>query len=225
MKKKSRATWLLAVLAVLALFVAACGDDGSDEGSDDTTSTTAASGAGGGNAALLEKATAKLNGQGSSFQDTFQQKVSSDFGLGRQGRRWLGHRSPTRRPVRRTAARPSPTRPSTSPAPTRAIKDEEKASFGDRKILYFPIIGGPIAVAYNLEGVDALNLDADTIAKIFQAEITTWDDPAIKADNPDADLPSTPDHGRAPLGRLRHDQQLHQVPGRRRARHLEARQR
>ena len=44
----------------------------------------------------------------------------------------------------------------------------------------------------NLEGVDTLNLSPDTIAKIFQAEITTWDDEAIAADNPEADLPSTP---------------------------------
>ena len=52
-------------------------------------------------------------------------------------------------------------------------------------------MAGPIAVAYNLKGVDKLNLSADTIAKIFQAQITTWNDPAIKADNPGVTLPST----------------------------------
>src|SRR4029077_13519385 len=65
------------------------------------------------------------------------------------------------------------------------------ASFGSRKILYFPTVGGPITVAYNVNGVDKLQLSADTIAKIFSAQVTTWDDPAIKADNPDASLPST----------------------------------
>ena len=40
-------------------------------------------------------------------------------------------------------------------------------------------------------GVDKLSLSADTIAKIFQAQITTWNDPAIKADNPGVTLPST----------------------------------
>ena len=72
-----------------------------------------------------------------------------------------------------------------------AIKPEEKGSFGSRKILYFPIVGGPIALAYNLTGVDKLRLSADTIAKIFQAQITTWNDPAIMADNPGVTLPST----------------------------------
>ena len=48
----------------------------------------------------------------------------------------------------------------------------------------------PIAVVYNLDGVDNLQLSPDTLAGIFAGKITKWDDPAIKADNPDADLPS-----------------------------------
>lgn len=55
----------------------------------------------------------------------------------------------------------------------------------------------PIAVIYNLEGVDELNLSPETLAGIFAGEITTWDDEAIVEDNPDADLPSeniTPVH-------------------------------
>ena len=49
----------------------------------------------------------------------------------------------------------------------------------------------PIAVVFNVEGVDSLNLTPKTIAAIFDGKITTWDDEAIKADNPDAKLPST----------------------------------
>jgi len=48
----------------------------------------------------------------------------------------------------------------------------------------------PIAVIFNVDGVDELNLSPDTLAGIFNNEITTWDDPAIAADNPDANLPS-----------------------------------
>src|SRR3712207_7622762 len=43
----------------------------------------------------------------------------------------------------------------------------------------------------NLEGVDSLNLTPTTIANIFSGAITTWNDPAIAADNPDATLPAT----------------------------------
>jgi phosphate transport system substrate-binding protein len=56
---------------------------------------------------------------------------------------------------------------------------------------YFPTVAAPITVAYNLDGVKNLKLSGDTIAKIFQRQITTWDDAAIKADNPGAKLPST----------------------------------
>ncbi len=48
----------------------------------------------------------------------------------------------------------------------------------------------PIAVVFNVEGVDSLKLAPRTVASIFQGKITTWDDAAIKADNPEAKLPS-----------------------------------
>ncbi|MEV5986070.1 phosphate ABC transporter substrate-binding protein PstS [Streptomyces sp. NPDC052051] len=54
-----------------------------------------------------------------------------------------------------------------------------------------PMVGGPIAVGYNLPGVDNLVLDAETLAKIFDGQIKKWDDAAIKKLNPDAKLPST----------------------------------
>ncbi|MEZ5098091.1 MAG: phosphate ABC transporter substrate-binding protein PstS [Nocardioides sp.] len=48
----------------------------------------------------------------------------------------------------------------------------------------------PIAVIFNVDGVDSLQLSPATLAGIFAGQITTWDDPAIAADNPDASLPS-----------------------------------
>ncbi|MFN8026522.1 MAG: phosphate ABC transporter substrate-binding protein PstS [Acidimicrobiia bacterium] len=57
--------------------------------------------------------------------------------------------------------------------------------------LYFPTVVAPITVSYNVSGVKSLNLSGDTIAKIFSGSITTWDDAAIKAENPKAKLPGT----------------------------------
>ncbi|WP_425831278.1 phosphate ABC transporter substrate-binding protein PstS [Streptomyces fractus] len=54
-----------------------------------------------------------------------------------------------------------------------------------------PMVGGPIAVAFNVSGVDNLTLDAKTLAQIFDSKISKWNDPAIKKLNPDAKLPST----------------------------------
>jgi phosphate transport system substrate-binding protein len=59
------------------------------------------------------------------------------------------------------------------------------------ELIQIPNYISPIAIIYNLPGVDSLQLSPETTAKIFKGEITTWDDPAIKADNPTADLPST----------------------------------
>lgn len=55
----------------------------------------------------------------------------------------------------------------------------------------FPVYVSPIAVAYNLPGVEDLQLSPATLAQIFAGDITSWDDPAIASDNPDASLPST----------------------------------
>ncbi|GHC79626.1 phosphate-binding protein PstS [Nocardiopsis terrae] len=49
-----------------------------------------------------------------------------------------------------------------------------------------------IAVVFNLEGIDSLNLRPDTLARIFNQDITRWNDPEIAQDNPEADLPDLP---------------------------------
>jgi phosphate transport system substrate-binding protein len=54
-----------------------------------------------------------------------------------------------------------------------------------------PLVFGPVALAYNLEGVDKLVVNADVLSKIFTGAITTWNDPAIGALNSGATLPDT----------------------------------
>ena len=54
-----------------------------------------------------------------------------------------------------------------------------------------PVVFGPIAITYNLPGVDGLVLDGPTAAKIFNGAITEWNDPAIAALNPGKTLPAT----------------------------------
>lgn len=57
---------------------------------------------------------------------------------------------------------------------------------------HLPMVIGPIAVAYNVQGVDSLNLSPATLAGIYSDEIKRWNDPAIAADNEGVDLPDTP---------------------------------
>ncbi len=75
------------------------------------------------------------------------------------------------------------------------LDDEELAAAQDRcggEIIEVPVYVSPIAVVFNLEGVDSLNMSSQTIGAIFEGTITSWDDPAIVADNPEATLPSAP---------------------------------
>ncbi|WP_022889872.1 phosphate ABC transporter substrate-binding protein PstS [Agromyces italicus] len=85
----------------------------------------------------------------------------------------------------------------------RAFKDEELAAGGfqkcapDSTIVELPLYISPIAVIFNLEGVDSLDLDAATVAGIFAGTITKWNDPAIAATNEGVELPDlaiTPVH-------------------------------
>jgi phosphate transport system substrate-binding protein len=54
-----------------------------------------------------------------------------------------------------------------------------------------PMVGGPIAIGYNVPGVTTnLNLSAANLAKIFSGKITNWNDQAIAQDNPGVQLPA-----------------------------------
>jgi phosphate transport system substrate-binding protein len=62
---------------------------------------------------------------------------------------------------------------------------------GEAGVFEVPNYISGIAVVYNLPGVADLNLRPAAVAGIFSGAITTWNDPAIAADNPDAQLPAT----------------------------------
>ena len=59
-------------------------------------------------------------------------------------------------------------------------------------VLYFPVLLGAIAVAYQQPGLNHLQLSASTIAAIFSRRATRWNDPAIGAENPGVALPDEP---------------------------------
>jgi phosphate transport system substrate-binding protein len=74
------------------------------------------------------------------------------------------------------------------------LKDEEYQTSidrcaGDQGAINLPHYISPIAIAYNLPGVDTLNLTSAAIAGIFAGTITKWNDPAIADANPGAALP------------------------------------
>lgn len=82
-----------------------------------------------------------------------------------------------------------------SDSPLSAEKGEvEKATerCGGNPAWNLPAVFGPIAVTYNIPGVDGIVLDGPTLAKIFNGTVKTWDAPEIKALNEGAQLPAQP---------------------------------
>ena len=73
------------------------------------------------------------------------------------------------------------------------LSDEELAASkkvcNGQTALEVPNYVSPIALVYNVPGVDKLKLSARTTAMIFAGKVTRWNDPAIQAENRGADLP------------------------------------
>ncbi len=129
-------------------------------------------------------ASATLNGDGSTFQLGFNQVVIGAFKpvqksvtINYQGNGSGAGRTDFVNGVVDFAGTDAPYK-STDPQPPTPF-------------FYFPTVVAPITVSYNVSGVSKLRLSPETTAKIFSGAITTWDDDAIKSDNPSAKLPDT----------------------------------
>ena len=57
-------------------------------------------------------------------------------------------------------------------------------------VIHVPTCMGAVVLAYNLDGVNQLNLSGEVIADIFAGEIKMWNDPRLAALNPDVTLPA-----------------------------------
>ncbi len=168
----NRKWWLVsAASAVLALTAAACGS--SNDSSSGVSGTLAGAGSSAQQAAQ-EAWTAKFEGQNSGAT------VSYDA-IGSGGGR-----------DQFIAGGKTAFAGSDAPFDSEELpKAQQRCSGEGGELVEIPNYISPLAIVYNLPGVDNLQLSPETTAKIFKGEITTWDDPAIKADNPGANLPST----------------------------------
>ncbi len=164
-------------LVVLSMAAAACGGDG-DEGS---TGTSAGGAAGGNKEAPLA---ATLNGSGATFPQGFYEVVIASYKDVQPGVtvNYAGGGSGTGRQNLQDGV-------VDFAGSDGVVKEEDKPKYKG-ELLYVPTVAAPITVSYNLSGVRDLNLDADTVARIFQRQIKRWDDPAIAALNPGVKLPS-----------------------------------
>lgn len=174
MNRKRTPVLALAAFTMLGL-LAACG--GGDDSSDSTSKgSTADSG---------KLAATTLNASGATFPQAFYEQTIASFSEKHPGVtiNYGGGGSGKGRTDLQTGV-------VDFAGSDGLVKAEDVAKYKGA-FLYFPTVAAPITVSYKLDGVDSLQLSAETIAKIFQREIKTWNDKAIAADNPGAKLPST----------------------------------
>jgi phosphate transport system substrate-binding protein len=81
---------------------------------------------------------------------------------------------------------------SDSPLKEGAEADAAAARCKSNPAWNLPLVFGPVAVAYKLDGATDVTLTPDVIAKIFSGAIKTWDDAAITTANGGKALPSKP---------------------------------
>ncbi|WP_282689310.1 MULTISPECIES: phosphate ABC transporter substrate-binding protein PstS [unclassified Streptomyces] len=132
------------------------------------------------------KLSGSLSGAGSSAQDAAMQAMIAGFTNANSGV------SITYDPVGSGGGREQFVGGGTDFGGTDAYLDEEELAGAKKRcgdVIEIPGYISPIAVAFNLEGIDSLNLKPATIAQIFDQKIKKWNDEAIAADNPDVELP------------------------------------
>ena len=164
---------VFASLAVLAVGVAACGDSSSS---------------GGGSGSL----SGQIAGAGSTAQEAAQEAWIAEFENQNSGA------TVTYDAVGSGGGREQFIAGGVAFAGSDAALEEEEGELKkalDRckpgQVVEVPAYVSPIAIIYNLEGVESLQLSAPTLAGIFSQKITNWNDKAIAAENPGVKLPDT----------------------------------
>jgi len=172
--KRTRIPSLFLALFALVALLTACGGDKDPESSQ------------GGTADASKLAAATLNASGATFPQAFYEQVIASFSEKHEGVviNYGGGGSGKGRTDLQTGV-------VDWAGSDGLVKPDDVAKYKGA-FLYFPTVAAPITVSYNVTGVDSLQLSPDTIAKIFQREIKSWNDKAIAADNPGAKLPATP---------------------------------
>lgn len=177
--KATRIGRAAAVLSVAALALTACG-------SDNATGNQAAAGS----TESAASVSGTLSGAGASSQDSAMQAWMAGFMA--QNPEANVQYSPDGSGAGRDAFLASGVQFAGSDA---YLDDEEweqaKEICGPDGAMNIPGYVSPIAIAFNLDGVDSVNMDAETIAKVFRGEITTWNDEAIASQNEGVELPDT----------------------------------
>jgi len=165
-------------------------------GSDNNASGSAAPGASSsGSSAKADCAKGTLNGEGSTAQQNAIEEVISAFQGACEGATVNYNPTGSGAGIKQVTAGQVAFAGSDSALKTEMKDGVVEQAAADKTCgspaWNLPMVTGPIAVAYKLNGVDKLILTPDVIAKVFLGQIITWNDPAIAKINPGVTLPGT----------------------------------
>ena len=174
-----------------ALALTACGSGNNTSSTASAPATPASVGASSA-AAASYCATGSLSGQGSTFQQNAQLQWIKDFTAKCSGAQvsYQGTGSGAGKSAFGNGTADFGGTDSL-PKPAEQAAADKRCGAGNKGILT-PIVAGAVVLTYNLPGVTKLVLSPTTAAGLFQGTIKTWNDPALKADNPGVSLPSIP---------------------------------
>jgi phosphate transport system substrate-binding protein len=174
---------ILSVAAIATLTLSACGSDNNSGSS----SSTAASGSSAASAADCAGKNS-LTGEGSTAQQNAIAEFNKVWGQTCSGKTLAYNPTGSGAGVDQFIAKQVDFAGSDS-----ALADDQTAKAAERcggnPAWNLPLVFGPVAMAFNVDGVDKLTVNADVLAKIFQGQIKKWNDPAIAALNSGATLP------------------------------------
>jgi len=179
-------TGVLAALAAGAVALTGCGSD-----SGSSADAGGSSPAGSSSTGTASCASGSLKAEGSTAQKNAMEQWIQDFQKKCSGTTITYNGTGSGAGVSNFIAKQDDFAGSDSALdPTKDEVSKATAACGS-PALNLPMVTGPIAVAYKVNGVKDLTLTPQVITKIFLGKITSWDDPAIKAINSGASLPST----------------------------------
>lgn len=177
----------VAAISLLSLGLAACSSDSSTDNTSSAGDTSAAETTdAAGDTSAASELSGTINGSGASSQSNAQQAWRDNFtantgvtvnydatGSGTGREQFIAGEVVY--------------------AGTDSIFDAEELTAAQERcggdMIEVPLYISPIAVAFNLPGITNVNMDAATIAQVFNGDITKWNDPAIADQNPDTELP------------------------------------
>ncbi|HEX8508721.1 MAG TPA: phosphate ABC transporter substrate-binding protein PstS [Propionibacteriaceae bacterium] len=196
----TRLTQLAAVFALGTLSLAACGSDPAPAGSaapagssSESASGSASSSSGG--AGELACPEGKLNAEGSSAQGNAITEIIASYGQECGDKATIEY-NPTGSGAGIKnfygglvdfAGSDSALKSEENDGVVETEKAKERCKGNPAWNL--PMVVGPVAFAYNVDGVDKLTLNAQVLSEIFTGSIKTWNDPKIAKLNSGVTLP------------------------------------